>query len=233
LETDELSCARDGVPTRLRCAKCGDGICPACMVRTPVGFDCPTCAGAAGGGRRGRSVGLILVAAAGVVLVALVGLDLARPSSTTKAPVDPVAANAAAPGQTTPTREPMMGEEARDGQLAFVVQDFSCSAGAAADRLCQLRLTVKNVSGGPALLLGRFQYLVDGQHKTYGPDAGLSNAVPDNANRGIDQLTVNPDVVMPLVLVYDVPDTVSPTEAQFRGTGASRFGINVRLERRS
>lgn len=30
--------------TALRCGKCGDPICPACLVQTPVGARCPPCA---------------------------------------------------------------------------------------------------------------------------------------------------------------------------------------------
>lgn len=32
------------VETNLRCGKCDDPICPRCMVQTPVGARCPTCA---------------------------------------------------------------------------------------------------------------------------------------------------------------------------------------------
>jgi hypothetical protein len=32
------------VETNLYCGKCGDPICPKCMVQTPVGARCPTCA---------------------------------------------------------------------------------------------------------------------------------------------------------------------------------------------
>lgn len=231
METDELSCAQDGVPTRLRCAKCGKGICPACMVRTPVGYDCPTCAGGAEGGGRRRPSPALLIGGAVVVALVLVGITLSRsPSAPASDPVGTVAAA----GETTPIREAMIGEEARDGQLSFVVQDFSCSTkDATTGQLCRLQFTVKNVSGGPATFLGKFQYLVDGQHKVYGADTAMSGALPENASRSIDQLTVNPDVVMPVVLVYDLPETVQPAEAQFKGTGASGFGVNVRLERRS
>lgn len=34
------------VETRLKCSKCGDPICPRCMVRTPVGYRCPACVNA-------------------------------------------------------------------------------------------------------------------------------------------------------------------------------------------
>jgi hypothetical protein len=233
LDTDELACARDGVPTRLRCTKCDAGICPTCMVRTPVGFDCPTCAGAEDGSRRRRPAGLILVAGAAVAVAVLVGLNLARSGSTSTPAADPLQ-RAAVVGETTVApRQAMIGDEARDGQLVFVVQDFACAPKSTPGQLCQLRFTVKNVSGGPAMFLGKFQYLVDDQHKVYGADSALSAAVPENGARSIDQLNVNPDVVVPLVLVYDLPETMTPLEAQFKGTGASRFGVNVRLERRS
>jgi hypothetical protein len=180
------------------------------------------------------AVGGLLVLAAGVVL--------ARPGSSNR---PPAAAPSTAAGATadagTPTREPMMGEEARDGQLAFVVGDFSCAAPpppdagapAAADKLCRLSFTVRNVGGSPAMFLGQFQYLVDAQARTYGADADLTRAVPENGNRSIAELNVNPGVSVPLVLVFDVPTSTDPTEAQFKGNGRSRFGINVRLAHRA
>ncbi|MDQ3640765.1 MAG: DUF4352 domain-containing protein [Actinomycetota bacterium] len=139
------------------------------------------------------------------------------------------------------TRQAMIGEEARDGQLVFVVEDFACAAkeaslgagAATAGKLCTLRFTVKNASSSPAMLLGRFQYLVDPQTKTYGADDALTRAAPENGNRSVSELNINPEVVVPLMFVFDLPDTVDPTEAQFRGTGRSRFGISVRLQRRA
>src|SRR5207248_9703096 len=39
------SCARHpSVETFLRCGRCGTPICPKCLVHTPVGARCPTCA---------------------------------------------------------------------------------------------------------------------------------------------------------------------------------------------
>ena len=100
-------------------------------------------------------------------------------------------------------------------------------------KLCTLRFTVKNASSSPAILRGRFQNLVDPQSKTYGADDALTRAVPENGNRSLSELNINPDVVVPLTYVFDLPDTVDPSEAQFRGTGRSRFGISVRLQRRA
>jgi hypothetical protein len=136
----------------------------------------------------------------------------------------------------------MIGEEVRDGQVTFVVDDLACGptqlqvAGAtrsADGKFCLLRLVARNTSGGPALLLGRFQYLLDAQSKTYGPDLPLSEALSEDGGRGLSEVNINPDVSVSMVLVFDVPDGLDPVEAQFRGTGQSRFGVRVRLERRA
>ncbi len=45
-ETPTLRCARHpGTETVLRCGRCETPICPRCMVETPVGARCPSCAG--------------------------------------------------------------------------------------------------------------------------------------------------------------------------------------------
>ena len=78
-------CARDGVPTGLRCAGCRVPICPDCFVRTPVGLKCETCAApvpaAAALGferRRSRIVPTAIVAALAIGVVAAFAL---RPGS--------------------------------------------------------------------------------------------------------------------------------------------------------
>ena len=44
-QAETLRCARHpGVETVLRCGRCETPICPRCMVPTPVGARCPTCA---------------------------------------------------------------------------------------------------------------------------------------------------------------------------------------------
>lgn len=40
-----MKCAcRSGIETNLSCSKCGRPICPKCLVQTPVGARCPSCA---------------------------------------------------------------------------------------------------------------------------------------------------------------------------------------------
>lgn len=165
-----------------------------------------------------------------VAIVALVGAAtlLRAPGGPTTDPVAVVSPTA----EPMATRQAMIGEEARDGQLVFVVDEFACGAKQPAGRICTLRFTVKNASGSPATMLGRFQYLVDPQRRTYGADDALTRAGSENGNRSLTELNINPEVMVPLSFVFDLPDGVEPTEAQFRGTGRSRVGVSVRLERR-
>ena len=49
MEIHMTVCPRDSeVETNLRCAQCGDPICPRCMVYAPVGSKCPDCASIGG-----------------------------------------------------------------------------------------------------------------------------------------------------------------------------------------
>lgn len=72
----ELTCARDGLPTRLHCASCNVPICPACFVRTEVGLRCPDCGRARPGWQpqpqpRSRQVTVGAVALAGALVLAV------------------------------------------------------------------------------------------------------------------------------------------------------------------
>jgi hypothetical protein len=224
-------CLTDGAATRLRCAQCDAGICPACLVRTPIGFKCSVCAGGSVASPRRTRMGLRLIAGAGLV-AALAYLGVVRLSNESTRAAVPVPPPMAAPG---PTSQAMIGEEAQDGQLVFVVDAFSCNAkasGGATGKLCTLRFNVRNDSDSPARFLGRFQYLVDEQARTFGAEDELTRAASENSSRSLSELNINPGVGVALVFVFDVPETVEPTEAQFRGTGRSRLGVNVRLERR-
>ena len=230
---EQLVCERDGVATKLRCALCQAGICPACLVRSPVGHRCRRCAGGREPAAARSRVGLVVAVAAGLALAGLVAaVAVLRPTGDPRP--DAVAVDESTPPGPA-TAQPVIGDEARDGQLVFVVDDMTCTArdDRGAGKLCTLRFRARNVSTGPAILLGRFQYLVDGQSRTYGRDEALTRSLPDNANRSLSELTVNPDVTIPLTFVYEVPESVEPTEARFRGTGRSRFGISVRLQRRA
>jgi hypothetical protein len=225
-------CDRDRAPTRLTCAGCGAAICPRCMSRTAVGFKCENCAGtgATAPGRR-RPPAWVAVPA----LVALVVVAVAlRPDGGDAG--DPLGVPAAQ--EQAPAGQAMLGEEANDGQVTFVVTDFSCGekaigARTAEGKFCRLHLRAHNRSGGPALVLSRFQYLLDGRSKTYGSDLALSQDVPENGGRPLSELNVNPDLTVDFVLLYDVPESLDPLEAQLRGTGAGRFGVRVRLQRRA
>ncbi len=234
-------CDRDGAATRLTCAGCGAAICPRCMSRTAVGFKCLDCAGTgAGSTRRRRSLrrspGTLVAAwiAAPVVVALFAAVVALRPDGGDAG--DPVGTPAAR--AEAPAGQAMLGEEVNDGQVTFVVSEFSCGDKAiggrtAQGKFCRMHVTARNHSRGPAVVLGRFQYLLDDRSKTYGPDLALSQDLVDNGGRRLSELNINPDIAVDVVLVYDVPDTLDPLEAQLRGTGAGRFGVRVRLQRRA
>ena len=223
-------CRRDGTSTKLRCAQCHVGICPKCLVRTPIGYKCPGCAGEAVATRGLRRPRFRVVAGAALVgLAAYVGLTGAPGDSA----LDPVSVPAPAAGAAS-TDQAVIGEEATDGQLVFVVDDFACTGpaggGGKALHASLQREECQHLAGHAARAL---PVLVDAQSRTYGADEALTRAASDNGNRRLSGLNINSGVVVAMVFVYDVPAAVDPTEAQFRGTGRGGMGVNVRLERRA
>ena len=76
MQSLSATCPRDNVETNISCARCGDPICPQCMVYTPVGNKCTGCANIGGPemfkvGRddivKGAIIGTIAALALGVV----------------------------------------------------------------------------------------------------------------------------------------------------------------------
>jgi hypothetical protein len=62
-----------GVETRLQCSSCGTPICPRCMVSTPVGQKCPSCARQTGRARGRPRPGLIARVLGATVATGVVG----------------------------------------------------------------------------------------------------------------------------------------------------------------
>lgn len=48
MQTSAVICPRDKVETNISCARCGEPICPRCLVYTPVGNKCGECANIGG-----------------------------------------------------------------------------------------------------------------------------------------------------------------------------------------
>jgi hypothetical protein len=227
-----LSCNQDGAATRLTCIGCGGGICPRCLVRTPVGLKCPACTGAGEAGSRRRvapvAAALLVGAAAlfGLLAAALVSRGGGgQPRVATASPT------------ADPGTQPVMGQEAHEGGLGFVVTGFDCQPaqtdanGASRlpqGRFCFLALTVKNVGDGPESFSGRFQNLLDAQGRRYGPDDKATQAYPDNQVRDFLFEQINPGNEISGVLVYDLPRSIEAGQALLRRTPRST-GITIRL----
>jgi hypothetical protein len=161
-------------------------------------------------------------------------------SSTSNPISDTVLPNLGVANPEMRVRYARIGQEARDGDLAFTVVALDCGAtevtgGAgvrtAQGRFCFVDLDVKNFGRSPATFLGRLQMVLDGQSRRFGPDPAATQAHPGNAGRDLTSVVVNPGNELKGVLVFDVPDGVVPVVAALRVT-TSGPGTHVNLERR-
>lgn len=226
---EEVRCTRDGVATGLTCVQCRTPICPQCLVRTPVGMKCADCgakpgrrSGKGGLGSRARTLApvaaAVLVAGAIFVPKMLAGGGQTESKRDILRGPDPQAAQ-------YPSRFARLGQEARDGDLAFVVDDLSCgatqmqgSAGTrtALGRFCFLTIDARNTGRLPANLVEKLQTVLDAQQRRFEPDPNATAAHPANADVDLTSLVVNPGNQVHGVLVYDVPPDVTPTYASLR-----------------
>ena len=224
----ELKCAEDDAATRLTCTACAAPICPKCFVRTPVGFKCRKCVGmgrVAGPRPVNRTAVVVLtVVVAGVV--ALAGWRLLLPGD------EPLGDESARySGQSARDIErPFLGEPGSDGPLTFTVTGFDCgppgTEGAAGGRVaqgrfCSLRLVVENTGTQPETFQLAEQFVLDPDARRYRPDDD-----PDLASR-----VVNPGNQLNATLVFDVPPSVRPDEAELHRFERSR-GVRVLLRPR-
>ena len=225
----EIRCEQDDAATRLTCTGRDAPICPRCFVRTPVGFKCRTCVGAGAVRRDDPSPNrttVLVVALAVAGGLALVGWRLLGPGD------EPLVDESARySGQSARDIErPFLGEPGSEGPLTFTATGFECGVEGAAGavrgrvpqgRFCSLRLTVQNTGTQPETFVAAEQVLLDQQARRYRPDDD-----PDLASR-----VVNPGNELTATLLFDVPPTVNPDEAELHRFQRSR-GVRVLLRPR-
>ena len=230
----ELTCERDGMATQLTCVGCGTAICPACLVRTPVGMKCPDCTGAGTGGRRGPGrVPIPPVAVVAVVLVAAVAWLAAGRSGPSH--------SSAAPGGldlVNTASESRVGQEVRSGSFSFTVTRVECvgqevgtppATREAQGRFCLLHLSLHNVGDQPATYSGSDQLVADTSAKRYSPgtmDAGPPPPplVPGAGDKEITDVRLNPGSEADGVLIFDMPVAAKPAEFEFHA-GPRTIGV--------
>ena len=232
---EELTCARDGTPTRLTCVECGVPICPQCYVRTPVGMKCRAHGAAkpttVAGGRPRWWLAVFPVGLA-VVVAALIAPHLSSSAPHKERAVAPFAPNRPA----APYTFGGLGREVVDGDLTFVVKTIDCGAtqvvGAttrtAQGKFCALALSIKNVGRSPVTFVARSQTLADANQRRFEVDPDATADHP--ANAGQDMLTpvINPGNEVSGVLVFDIPLEDRPTTATLHA-GPGGFGAMVLL----
>lgn len=228
----ELTCERDGESTRLTCVQCAAPICPRCLIRTPVGMKCSGCGVEPGALRyarrrqRGRvlaPLALLLLVAGVIAMPRLISSD-GSPATTVLEPATPNT------GFIPPVRFGRIGVEARDEDLAFVVESFQCGATEAQGTtgtltpqgvFCFVAVDVRNVGRGPVTFVAREQILMDAQQRRFGPDSVVTAAHPANAGRDVTAPVINPGNQLRLTLVYDIPPDARPTVAALRAHPSS------------
>lgn len=241
MATGELTCEMDKSATRLTCVQCATPICPQCMTRTPVGLKCMRCGvvkgGAPAGTRSGRPAWVVPVVI-GAVLLAILGLPRLL-SGSSEGPVDDVGF---APNAEGPARFAMLGEEARDADLAFTVSDYECGAtqvgeGDAArnaqGRFCFVTVNMRNTGRSPVPFFAPGQALLDGQERRYGIDLRATAAHPANAGRDPTSAVINPSNELQGVLVFDIPPDAHPSAANFLAEPRRGGGAFILLQRRT
>lgn len=242
----DLTCERDKAATRLTCVQCAVPICPQCLVRTPVGLKCPRCGAQrskSGAGLQRRpmwAVPVVIVA----VLLAVLGLPKLFSSKTsTEGPgtANPLASTIPQPvgvaGPELRARYARIGQEARDGDLAFTVASVDCGAtkvtgGAstltAQGHFCFLKVAIKNYGRGPAMVYGPSQALFDEQSRRFQADPNATAVDPDNAGQDFTRgVVVNPGNELSAVLVFDVPADVTPVVASFQASPGRGAYVNL------
>lgn len=224
----DLECEQDGAATRLTCTSCDSPICPKCFVRTPVGFKCRRCVGAAAPARR-RRPSRAAVATVAIVLAGIAGLGgwwLFGPDD------EPLVDQSARYSGLSPRdiERAFLGEPGSDGPLTFTATGFQCGPGGAEGalggrvpqgRFCTLLLTVQNTGTQPETFVAAEQFLIDVESKRYRPDED-----PELASR-----VVNPGNELRATLRFDVPASVTPDEAELhraRRTGGVRMLLRPR-----
>ena len=237
---EQLTCARDGTSTRLTCVECHTPICPLCLVRSPVGMKCATCAepGRATPAPKARSkwlllapVGVLALVAAAVTVPRLLASDEPKQRET----VNPFAEARPA----LPYTFGGIGREVIDGNLSFLVKAVECGAtqvvGAttrtAQGKFCFVTLTVRNVSRTSVTLDSGRQTLadgVDGTGRRYSIDPPATTTHPANASIDMLMPVVNPGNELTGVLVYDVPPDAKPRSVSLF-SGAGGFGAIIAL----
>lgn len=234
-------CVEHRAGTRLSCVQCRAPICPKCLVRTPVGLKCISCGGPvppAGDPPAPRRRNRALAAAAAVATLVALALAVALPGLLAEDdPASDPDAVGFVPDPSGPARQAAVGEEARDGDFAFVVSGVDCGAREVATnaggsrpaqgQYCVVAFDVRNVGRSPATFHARSQLLVDTADRRFAPDAIATLAHPGNAGRDVLEPVINPGNHLTGVLVFDVPEGVRLRAAALRhgpaGPGATVF----------
>lgn len=234
--TDDLTCPRDDVPTKLTCAQCGTPICPACFVRSPVGLKCQTCVPDAPKQRVGNHWRVVASAVAAVAAIALVlgprliGSGAGPAASDAETGIDASAADAG------------LNQELNVGPMVVTVTRVDCAGNQlgtppvtriSGGKYCAAYLSLRNTGAQPEYFGASIQELSDGSRR-YGPDLPAAGTTAptlltlDSGTRELLGVRLNPDQRGSYAMIFDVPVDFKPKQLLLRFTPRSpRLRISV------
>ena len=231
--TSGLVRPRDGTATQLTCVECGTPICPSCMVRTSVGLICPDDVSEPVGPRIGaggrRPVVAILVTAALVAVAVVVGI---RSFGSSEPAPEPLAESV--------TRT-ALDDEVVVGAYTVRITRFECGARrlgeaptlrVAEGRFCVAHLTVRRSGPAADTFNAAEQELTDGSRR-FAPALKVVPGSPPSTlkidgSSELYNLRLTEGIEFRGMLVYDLPETSTPTELLFHD-GPNNLVARVRL----
>jgi hypothetical protein len=230
--TSGLVCPRDGTATQLTCVECGTPICPSCMVRTSVGLICPDDVTEPVGPRIAgprRPVAAVIVAAAVGAVAVIIGV---RTLGSSEPAPEPLAESV--------TRS-ALDDEVVVGAYTVRITRFECGARQlgeapslriAEGRFCVAHLTLRRSGPAPDTFNAELQELSDGTRR-FAPALRVVPGSPPSTlkvdgSSELYNLRLTEGIQFRGMLVYDLPETSTPTELLFHD-GPNNLVARVRL----
>ncbi|HTB48894.1 MAG TPA: DUF4352 domain-containing protein [Verrucomicrobiae bacterium] len=134
-----------------------------------------------------------------------------------------------------------LNQPANDGKFQFTVTGIQCqqtqvespvssfSDTTAGAPYCFVSMTVKNISNVAQSFDPSAQYIYDATGKQYSYDSAASIDIEPQSSNFVDYPSLNPGTSVSGQLVFDIPNTITPTYATLHDSSLSS-GVKVNLQ---
>jgi hypothetical protein len=168
-----------------------------------------------------------------ILLIIIVGA-----SSGSKKPTATTTSKASTPA---PAAAVGLNQPANDGKFSFTVTGFTCGqteitapdnaymTSQAQGQFCNMNVTVKNIGSVAQALDQSYQYVYDSSNKQYSASSDATTTANSPNITFAEYQTINPGVTVSGIIVFDVPEGVTPATAMLHDSVASG-GVKVNLQ---